>query len=51
MKKKKKTKQNGILPPIFCRAFIVTRLKLRKESEIDCELTKQFLNMDQCDTS
>ena len=47
----KKKKTNGILSPIFCRAFIVTRLKQRKESEIDCELTKQFLNMDQCDRS
>ena len=48
---KKKKKTNGTLSPIFCRAFIVTRLKQRKESEIDCELTKQFPNMDQCNTS
>ena len=44
-------KKTGILSPIFCRAFIVTRLNQRKESEIDCELTKQLLNMDQFDTS
>ena len=51
MKKTKQNKTEFCLPFFVVLFNIVTRLKLRKESEIDCELTKQFLNMDQCDTS